>query len=295
MGILIYTSFIVYLLIINTVAYACFVKDKHHAKAGKRRISEHHLMLLAWLGGGVGARMAMRRHHHKTHHWRFRLGVPVTIIVWLLPFISVTSVFVMQRGEVLTTVFMMHRALEAERENKPYAKDYRWVDYDEIQPSLTRAVIASEDNLFAQHNGFSERGLRQAWKELTEKGKVRHGGSTISQQTAKNVFTTGNRTWYRKIRETWYTVLIETFWSKRRIMEVYLNVIEMGNGIYGAEAASQRYFHHSAERLNNAQSALIAASLPNPRKYSVTCPGPYMQLRQGQILNLMPKMGKIEL
>lgn len=294
-GLIIYISLVVYLLIINIITYACFGKDKRCAKAGKRRISEHHLMLLAWLGGGIGARNAMRRYHHKTHHWRFRIGVPVTILVWLVPFVSITSVFLMQRGEVLTTVFMIHRAIEAEQENKPYAKDYRWVEYGEINPSLTRAVIASEDNLFATHNGFSERGLKQAWRELQEKGKVRHGGSTISQQTAKNVFTSGRRTWYRKVRETWYTVLIETFWSKQRIMEVYLNVIEMGNGIYGAEAAAQRYFRCSAARLTPSQSALIAACLPNPKKYSVIHPGPYMQRRQAQILNLMPKMGKITL
>ncbi len=168
--------------------------------------------------------------------------------------------------------------------------DYRWVKYEDIAPSLTRAVIASEDNLFVKHNGFSQRGIRQAWKEYRETGKVRHGGSTISQQTAKNVFTTGKRTYWRKARETWYTVLIETFWSKRRIMEVYLNVIEMGNGIYGAEAASQRYFGHRANRLTTAESALIAACLPNPRKYSVTHPGPYMRKRQGQIEALMPKI-----
>lgn len=203
-----------------------------------------------------------------------------------IPCVSVLSVVCMSRGKVPVTVFMLHRGL---------GYTYQWVDYDQINPSLTRAVIASEDNLFATHRGFSEKGLKKAWKEKQEKGHVKHGGSTISQQTAKNVFTSGKRTYIRKIRETWYTVLIETFWSKKRIMEVYLNVIEMGNGLYGAEAASQKYFHHSAKRLTNAESALIAASLPSPRRYSVTKPGPYMQKRQGQILNLMPKMGKIEL
>lgn len=207
-------------------------------------------------------------------------------IVVALPLLSVVEVVALSKGKVPVTVFMLHRGGDY---------TYEWVEYEQINPSLTRAVIASEDNLFAKHNGFSERGIKQALKERREKGKVRHGGSTISQQTAKNVFTTGRKTYLRKARETWYTVLIETFWSKRRIMEVYLNVIEMGKGIYGAEAASKKYFKHSAKSLSNSESALLAAALPSPRRYSVTKPGPYMQKRQGQILALMPKMGRIEL
>jgi len=213
----------------------------------------------------------------------------VKVLLWILvaiPCVSILSVIAMSRGKIPVTVFMLHRGLNY---------TYEWVDYDQISPSLTRAVIASEDNLFASHHGFSERGIQQAIKEKREKGVVKHGGSTISQQTAKNVFTSGRRTYIRKFRETWYTVLIELFWSKKRIMEVYLNVIEMGNGLYGAEAASQKYFHHSAKKLTNAESALLAAALPCPKRYSVTRPGPYMLKRQGQILNLMPKMGKIEL
>jgi len=207
-------------------------------------------------------------------------------IVVALPLMSVGSVLALSHGKVPATVFQLHRG---------WNYTYTWVPYEQINPCLTRAVIASEDNLFATHNGFSERGIKQALKERKEKGKVKHGGSTISQQTAKNVFTTGRRTYLRKARETWYTLLIETFWSKKRIMEVYLNVIEMGEGLYGAEAASQKYFHHSAKRLNASEAALLAASLPSPRRYSVVRPGPYMLKRQGQILGLMPKMGKIEL
>jgi len=211
------------------------------------------------------------------------------VLLWILvaiPCASIISVIAMSRGKIPVTVFMLHRGLDY---------TYEWVDYDEISPTLTRAVIASEDNLFTSHHGFSERGIKQAIKEKREKGKVKHGGSTISQQTAKNVFTSGRRTYIRKFRETWYTMLIELFWSKKRIMEVYLNVAEWGDGLYGAEAASQKYFHHSAAQLNNRESALLAAALPSPRRYSVTKPGPYMLKRQGQILNLMPKMGKIEL
>jgi len=207
-------------------------------------------------------------------------------ILVAIPVASILSVICLSRGPVPCTVFMLHRSSHY---------DYQWVPYEAINPSLTRAVMASEDNLFPTHNGFSERGINQALKERREKGYVKHGGSTISQQTAKNVFTSGRRTYLRKARETWYTALIELFWSKRRIMEVYLNVIEMGPNLYGAEAASTHYFYHSARRLTPAESALLAAALPSPRRYSVSHPGPYMQKRQQQILNLMPKLGPIEL
>ena len=147
--------------------------------------------------------------------------------------------------------------------------------------------------LFMKHNGFSERAIRQAIAERKE-GKRMRGGSTISQQTAKNVFTFCSRTWFRKGVETYYTILIELIWGKERIMEAYLNVVELGDGIYGAEAASRHYWGISANQLSKGQSALLAAALPNPLHYSITRPGPYMQKRKGQILNLMPKMGKIE-
>lgn len=232
--------------------------------------------------------MTKKKKQHRVWRW-------LIAILLIVPVCDTLAVLAMFKGRIWITPLMIRRNIEARHDGREAVCDYRWVDYEDISPNMTRAVIASEDNLFAKHNGFSERGLKQAWKEHKEKGKVKHGGSTISQQTAKNVFTSGRRTIVRKVRETWFTVLIETFWSKQRIMEVYLNVIEMGNGIYGAEAASQRYFHHSAKRLTNSESALITACLPSPRKYSVTRPGPYVRKRQGQILNLMPKMGRIEL
>lgn len=286
--------FLLYIFLINLIAFAMYGGDKRKAKKDAWRIPEHRLMLVAWLGGALGALIGMRYFHHKTLHWRFRLGVPLALIVWMVPVGSVSLVYAMQSGKVLFTPLMIRRSIEAHRANKPYTKDYQWVPYQSISPHLVRAVVASEDNLFVKHNGFSERAIRQAWEERHQYGHVKHGGSTISQQTAKNVFTFGRRTWFRKARETWYTILIEHIWSKQRIMEVYLNVIEMGNGIYGAEAASRRYFGHSAARLSYNESALLAACLPSPRKYSVTRPGPYMQRRQQQILYLMPKMGGLK-
>ena len=190
---------------------------------------------------------------------------------------------------------MMKRHIEARHNGKEYLERQNWVAIEDISPAVVRAVIASEDNLFLKHNGFSERGLRQAVDEWSKSGKVRHGGSTISQQTAKNVFTFCGHSIRRKVVEAWYTYLIERLWGKRRIMEVYLNVIEMGDGIYGIEAAAETYFYHPASSVSSEESALIAASLPNPHKLRVSRPGPYMLRRQQQILNLMPKMGKIDL
>ena len=287
--------FLLYILLINIIAFAMYGGDKHKAKKDSWRIPEHRLMMVAWLGGALGALIGMRYFRHKTLHWRFRIGVPLALILWTAPVFSVSLVYAMQSGRLLFTPLMIRRSIEAHRDHKPYTKDYQWVPYEAISPNMVRAVIASEDNLFAKHNGFSERAIRQAWEERHQYGRVKHGGSTISQQTAKNVFTFGRRTWFRKARETWYTILIEQLWSKQRIMEVYLNVIEMGDGIYGAEAAARRYFHHSAARLSYNESALLAACLPSPRRYSVTHPGPYMQRRQQQILYLMPKMGSVHL
>ena len=188
---------------------------------------------------------------------------------------------------------MVLRSCQSLFNGKIPRNDKTWVPIEQISHNLVVACIASEDNLFMKHNGFSERAIRQAIAERKE-GKRMRGGSTISQQTAKNVFTFCSRTWFRKGVETYYTILIELIWGKERIMEAYLNVVELGDGIYGAEAASRHYWGISANQLSKGQSALLAAALPNPLHYSITRPGPYMQKRKGQILNLMPKMGKIE-
>ncbi|MDO4191237.1 MAG: monofunctional biosynthetic peptidoglycan transglycosylase [Bacteroidales bacterium] len=170
---------------------------------------------------------------------------------------------------------------------------HHWVSMDEISPELVYAVISSEDNLYMKHSGFQWNVIAEQLKKRAD-GKPLRGGSTISQQTAKNCFTFAYRTWLRKGVETYFTFLIEKIWGKERILEVYLNSIEMGDGIFGCEAAAQTYFHKSAAKLTKKEAALIAACLPNPRKYSVTNPGPYMRKRQQQIVNLMPKMARVE-
>ncbi|NDC77573.1 MAG: monofunctional biosynthetic peptidoglycan transglycosylase [Chitinophagia bacterium] len=168
-------------------------------------------------------------------------------------------------------------------------RDY--VDFSEMSPNVRLAVMASEDQLFPDHAGFDFKSIQKAMDYNKRKpGRVR-GASTISQQTAKNVFLWQGRSWVRKGFEVWFTFLIETLWSKQRILEVYLNVIEMGPCKFGVGAAAQDYFGVSASRLSREQAALIAACLPNPNKYSVSKPGPYMRRRQTQIARLMGLIG----
>lgn len=163
---------------------------------------------------------------------------------------------------------------------------HHWVSIDEMSKDMPLAVMSSEDQRFLMHHGFDFDAIQQAAKENRE-GKRKRGASTISQQTAKNVFLWPGRTWLRKGLETYFTFLIEALWSKQRIMEVYLNSIEMGNGIYGAEAVAQEHFGCKASQLTRKQCALIAATLPNPRKFNSAAPSPYMKKRQRRIVKEM--------
>ena len=166
-------------------------------------------------------------------------------------------------------------------------RDYRWRSLDDISPRLVDAVIASEDAKFCAHSGFDMKAIEKALKtnaraEKRGTGRIR-GGSTISQQTAKNVFLWPGRDWVRKGLEAGYTVLIETTWGKRRIMEVYLNVAEWGPGVYGAEAAARHWFGKSADDLTAREAARLAAILPSPRRYEAASPGPYVRRRAARI------------
>lgn len=174
------------------------------------------------------------------------------------------------------TPLMVIRAVEGR------GLDHRWRSMDKISPTLPRALIAAEDAKFCDHRGFDFEALQKAY-ENNESGRKIRGGSTISQQTAKNVFLWPGRSYVRKGLEAWFTVLIETFWGKKRIMEVYMNSIEYGSGIYGAEAAAQRYFGVSAAKLTQAQSARLAAILPSPLKWKVIKPGKYVAKRSKKI------------
>ncbi len=169
-------------------------------------------------------------------------------------------------------------------------RDY--VDYDEMSYNIKLAVISSEDQLFPDHNGFDWKSIEKAMKYNKKKpGRIR-GASTISQQVAKNVFLWQGRDWIRKGLEVYFTKMIEWIWGKRRILEMYLNVIEMGNGIYGIEAASKTYFKKPAKKLSRQQAAMIAACLPNPKKYNVKPPSAYMIVKSGWILRQMNNLEK---
>jgi len=166
-----------------------------------------------------------------------------------------------------------------------------WIPLHEISPSLPLAVVTAEDQKFAEHYGFDLEAIEKAMKyNERHKGKRMKGASTISQQTAKNVFLWPGRSWIRKGLEVYFTFMIELLWSKERIMEVYLNVIEMGPGVYGAEAASRYYFHKNAGKLTKKESATIAAILPNPLKWSASSPTPYIIRKRNWIMRRMGKM-----
>lgn len=161
-------------------------------------------------------------------------------------------------------------------------RDY--VSYKEMSPNIKLAVMASEDQLFADHNGFDVKSIKKAWEEKGKKRKRVRGASTISQQVAKNVFLWQGRSWVRKGLEVYFTFMIELIWGKQRILEVYLNVAEMGKGIFGVEAAARNYFKKSAKKLTRAEAAMIAACLPNPKKFRVQPPSNYISRRYPQIL-----------
>jgi len=183
-----------------------------------------------------------------------------------------------------TSAFMEDR-LEALQEDNPDAVlKHRWVDYKKISPNLKRALIAAEDAKFVDHEGFDWEGIQKAYEKNLKKGKVVAGGSTISQQLAKNLFLSTKRTPWRKAEEAMITVMLEAMMSKRRIFEIYLNVIEWGNGIFGAEAAAKYYYHTSAKNLSAQQAAALAAMVPNPRYYD----------KHRQARGLLRKTGIIE-
>ena len=188
---------------------------------------------------------------------------------------------------------MLSRSIEQLKKDKKIRISHKWVPLPEISHNLVQAVVASEDNLFLVHNGFDFEQIEIARDEAV-KGKRVRGASTISQQTAKNVFLLPSRTWIRKGLEAYFTVLIEFVWGKERIMEVYLNSIEMGDGIFGAHAVAKVNFNTTADKLTIPEAALIAASLPNPREFNSARPTAYMLKRQAKISSLMSKIRPVD-
>jgi monofunctional biosynthetic peptidoglycan transglycosylase len=186
-----------------------------------------------------------------------------------------------------TTAFMEAR-LEKLREKNPRAQlSQQWVPYNRISVHLKRAVVAAEDAKFLGHEGFDWEAIQKAYEKNLKKGRVVAGGSTISQQLAKNLFLSGERTWWRKAQEAVITFMIETLMTKRRILEIYLNVIEWGNGVFGAEAAARHHFGTTAASLGPEQAARLAAMIPSPRRYGPGAETPYLAQRTEIILARM--------
>lgn len=227
-----------------------------------------------------------RRHWLKPWHaisfWRKAVRVVWIAVVglWLMTVLQVLLGTIFNPPMTPLMVQRFFQQIKDDERTVRFERDY--VTLSDISPNLVTAVIHSEDGLFQYHNGFDVKQMKIAYRE-NKSGKRFRGGSTISQQTAKNAFLPHSRTLLRKGAEAYYTVLIETFWSKRRIMEVYLNIIEFGDGIYGAEAASQHYFGHSAKTLSRKEAAQLAATLPSPLKRNPSHSSPYFRRRTADI------------
>jgi len=211
--------------------------------------------------------------------WFFGLSIGLTIVYRFIP-VPITPLMVIR---------VVENAFDEKRDVR-LVKD--WVPFSQISKNAPQAVYASEDQKFLDHNGFDFEAMETAW-ENNKKGKRVKGASTITQQTVKNVFLWPGRSYLRKALEAYFTVLVELIWPKERIMEVYLNVIEMGDGIYGIEAAAQTYYKKPAAKLNRSQAAMIAAVLPNPRRWTPKKPTPYIVGRQAWILRQMNNLAPI--
>lgn len=225
---------------------------------------------------------------------RKALRITLKIFLWFIG-LSIFSVILFRFIPPPFTPLMLIRCVEQKIDGKPMKLNKDWVALDKISKALPLAVIASEDQNFTEHFGLDFEAIQKA-RDYNAKhdGKKKRGASTISQQTAKNLFLWPTRNFIRKGFEVYFTFLIEVFWSKERIMEVYLNIIEMGNGIYGAEAASRTYFNKPASKLSISESATIAAILPNPRRYSASKPSPYVLRRKNTIIKFMGMIGKVD-
>jgi monofunctional glycosyltransferase len=203
-------------------------------------------------------------------------AIPVLVLRWLHP---------------LTTAFMLEaRADAALAGQRGYRQDYRWASLEQISAHAAIAVIASEDQQFPFHAGFDFDSIREAVR-ASEHGKRLRGASTISQQVAKNLFLWSGHSFVRKGLEAWFTVLIETLWPKERILEMYLNVAQFGDGVYGVQAAAERFWHKPAARLTSAEAALLAAVLPNPLRLHAERPSAYVLERRDWILGQMRGLG----
>ena len=223
---------------------------------------------------------------------RILLILLAVVLAWLAwEAITFPNVKKLATEKPKTTAFMEQRKRELRRQDKSDALEWRWVAYDKISPSLRRAVLVAEDNQFYEHEGVDVKAMQEAFERNWKRGKVTHGGSTITQQLAKNLYLSPSRNPLRKVREYFIARSLEKHLSKKRILEIYLNVVEMGERVYGAEAAARHYFSRSASALSASQAALLAGCLPNPRIMNPGDPNKRLRARQKMILSRMRRWG----
>lgn len=211
--------------------------------------------------------------------------------IGVLVLISVLQVLVLRFVPPPMTAFMLWRQVDAWiGGDKDYRWRYDWEPLSKMSPNVPVALVAAEDQLFAEHYGFDVVAIEKAYAN-NAKGKRVRGGSTISQQVAKNLFLWSGGGYFRKGLEAWYTLLIETLWPKHRIIEMYANIAEMGDGVYGAQAAARKFWRTDASKLSRSQAARLAAVLPNPKRYNAANPGPYVSRRARWIERQMGRIG----
>jgi len=231
--------------------------------------------------------MTIKRKPKKKNTVKKKFRISRFLLRALIYFVTISIVWVLIYRVINPPITWLMVQRDFEKTDKTDKSIKRkWVNYSDLSDNLKRAAIASEDARFMQHSGFDTKAINEAYRK-NKSGKPIRGGSTISQQTAKNVFLWPHRSWIRKGFEAWFTILIEALWGKERILEVYLNVIETGPHLYGAEAATQYYFKKSATSLTKRQAALIVAVLPNPRRWSPTKPTAYINRKVNTIIRYM--------
>ncbi|TDG36749.1 monofunctional biosynthetic peptidoglycan transglycosylase [Pedobacter changchengzhani] len=238
--------------------------------------------------------MAKTRSQQKSRHPFLKkiTNIASKVLVYFL-LVSIVWVIALRFINPPITLLMVLRNIERKSAGKSFKTEKKWVNFDEISDNMKRAAVSAEDQLFLKHVGFDVNAIEKAIAS-NAKGKKIKGGSTISQQTAKNVFLWPGRSYIRKGFEAYFTLLIEIFWSKERILEVYLNVIEMGDGIYGAEAASKAYYGKSCNTLTKSEAALIVACFPNPLRWTPARPTAYIRHRQNLIMRNMRRLGPLD-
>jgi monofunctional biosynthetic peptidoglycan transglycosylase len=217
--------------------------------------------------------------------WRiplFLIGLALTYQLWIFGHVVYWNFY-----NPSTSAFMQERLETLRKKNPGATLRVQWAPYESISPHLKRAIIAAEDSKFLEHEGFDFDAIQKAYEKNLEKGKLVAGGSTISQQLAKNLFLSGQKTPWRKIQEALITLMLEHVMSKRRIMEIYLNVIEWGNGVFGAQAAIRHYYGASASSISAEQAARLAAMIPNPRFYDRHRNTSWLSRKSGIILSRM--------